>query len=73
MLTLSIPDDIEHQLNALAFGAKSTPEDIVLELVKNYVKQHQFEINQQHEEDQALQIHEQIMDQYAETFQNLTQ
>lgn len=73
MLTLKIPDDIEQQLNTLAVSAKSTPTDIVLTLVQNYVKQHQLEINQQHEEDEALQIHEQLMDQYAETFQKLAQ
>ncbi len=72
MLTLKIPDDIEQQLNTLAVSAKSTPTDIVLTLVQNYVEQHQNELKQ-HEEDEALQIHEQLMDQYAETFQKLAQ
>jgi len=73
MLNLQIPDDIEQQLNALAISAQSTASEIVLSLVQDYVKQHQQELNQQHEEDGALQIHEQLMDQYAETFQKLAQ
>jgi len=73
MLNLQIPDDIEQQLNALAISAQSTASEIVLSLVQDYVKQHQQELNQQHEEEEALQIHEQLMDQYAETFQKLAQ
>jgi len=73
MLNLQIPDDIEQQLNALAISAQSTASEIVLSLVQDYVKQHQQELNPQHEEDEALQIHEQLMDQYAETFQKLAQ
>lgn len=68
MLNLQIPDDIEQQLNALAISAQSTASEIVLSLVQDYVKQHQ-----QHEEKEALQIHEQLIDQYAETFQKLAQ
>jgi len=73
MLNLEIPDDIEQQLNALAINAQSTASEIVLSLVQDYVKQHQQELNQQHEEEETLQIHEQLMDQYAETFQKLAQ
>jgi|GEM_PF-848731 len=73
MLNLQIPDDIEQQLNTLAISAQSTASAIVLSLVQDYVKQHQQELNQQHEEKEALQIHEQLMDQYAETFQKLAQ
>lgn len=73
MLNLQIPDDIEQQLNALAISAQSTASEIVLSLVQDYVKQHQQELNQQNEEEEALQIHEQLMDQYAETFQKLAQ
>lgn len=73
MLNLQIPDDIEQQLNALAISAQSTASEIVLSLVQDYVKQHQQAISQQHEEEETLQIHEQLMDQYAETFQKLAQ
>lgn len=73
MLNLQIPDDIEQQLNALAINAQSTASEIVLSLVQDYVKQHRQELNQQHEEEETLQIHEQLMDQYAETFQKLAQ
>jgi len=73
MLNLQIPDDIEQQLNALAISAQSTASEIVLSLVQDYVKQHQQELNQQNEEEEALQIHGQLMDQYAETFQKLAQ
>lgn len=73
MLNLQIPDDIEQQLNALAISAQSTASEIVLSLVQDYVKQHQQELNQQNEEEEALQLHGQLMDQYAETFQKLAQ
>jgi len=73
MLNLQIPDDIEQQLNALAINAQSTASEIVLSLVQDYVKQHQQELNQQHEEEEALQIHEQLIDLYVETFQKLAQ
>ncbi|MDO9161550.1 MAG: hypothetical protein Q8N35_10105 [Methylococcaceae bacterium] len=73
MLNLQIPDDIEQQLNALAISAQSTVSESVLSLVQDYVKQHRQELNQQHEEKEALQIHEQLMGQYAETFQKLAQ
>ena len=69
MMTLTIPDDIAQQLNIVAQNSKVTPTEFVLSLLKNAINQQNLE----NEEADALLIHEQLMEQYADTFQKLAQ
>ena len=68
MMTLTIPDDLEVPLNIAAKNQHMTPLEFVVGLLKKNLEQQSV----QDDEDVML-IHEQLMEQYAETFEKLAQ
>jgi hypothetical protein len=68
MMTLTIPDELETQLNTIARNRQISPIEFVIELLKSNFDQQAV----QNDAD-ALVIHEQLMMQYAETFEKLAQ
>lgn len=68
MMTLTIPDDLEMPLNIAAKNQHMTPLEFVIGLLKKSLEQQAIQ-----EDDEALLIHEQLMEQYAETFEKLAQ
>jgi uncharacterized protein (DUF1778 family) len=71
MMTLTIPDEIEEQLKKAAKISQVTPTEFVLALLQNAVNKPLVDKNEA--DDEALLIHEQLMDQYTEAFQKLAQ
>lgn len=67
MMTLTIPDDLEMPLSIAAQNKHMTPLEFVVGLLKKNFEQ------PVQEDDEALLIHEQLMEQYAETFEKLAQ
>ena len=43
MMTLTIPDDVEHELNIVAKNSQMTPTDFVFSLLQNAFKQQKTE------------------------------
>lgn len=72
MMTLIIPDDIEQQLKAAAKDSHIAPTEFVLLLLQNALKQ-QDAVMTISDDDEALLIHEQLMESYADAFQKLAQ
>ena len=70
MITLTIPDNIEQDIKAIAATEKHATDEMALQLIVEAIEQHK---KQQADEDDALKIHEQLIDQYADTFEKLTQ
>ncbi len=68
MMTLTIPDDLEVPLNIAAKNQHMTPLEFVVGLLKKNLEQQAVQ-----DDDDALLIHEQLMEQYAETFEKLAQ
>ena len=68
MMTLTIPDDLEMPLSIAAKNKHMTPLEFVVSLLKKNLEQQTIQ-----EDDEALLIHEQLMEQYAETFEKLAQ
>ena len=68
MMTLTIPDDLEVPLNIAAKINLMTPLEFVVGLLKKNLEQQAIQ-----DDDEALLIHEQLMEQYAETFEKLAQ
>lgn len=68
MMTLTIPDDLEMPLSIAAQNKHMTPLEFVVGLLKKNLEQQTVQ-----EDDEALLIHEQLMEQYAETFEKLAQ
>lgn len=68
MITLTIPDDLEMPLSIAAKNKQMTPLEFVVGLLKKNLEQQTIQ-----DDDEALLIHEQLMDQYAETFEKLAQ
>ena len=68
MMTLTIPDDLEVPLNIAAKNNHMTPLEFVAGLLKKNLEQQAIQ-----DDDEALLIHEQLMEQYAETFEKLAQ
>lgn len=68
MMTLTIPDDLEAPLNIAAKNQHMTPLEFVIGLLKKNIEQQAVQ-----DDDEALLIHEQLMEQYAETFEKLAQ
>jgi creatinine amidohydrolase/Fe(II)-dependent formamide hydrolase-like protein len=71
MMTLTIPDEIEEQLKKVAKINQVTPSEFVLALLQNAVNKQLIDKNES--DDEALLIHEQLMEQYTEAFQKLAQ
>jgi hypothetical protein len=71
MMTLTIPDEIEEQLKKAAKIDQVTPSEFVLALLQNAVNKQLIDKNES--DDEALLIHEQLMEQYTEAFQKLAQ
>lgn len=71
MMTLTIPDDIEEQLKKAAKISEVTPTEFVLTLLQNAVNKQLIDKNGT--DNEALLIHEQLMEQYTDTFQKLAQ
>ena len=67
-MTLTIPDDLEVPLNIAAKNNHMTPLEFVVGLLKKNLEQQAIQ-----DDDEALLIHEQLMEQYAETFEKLAQ
>ena len=70
-MTLTIPDEIEEQLKKAAKINQVTPSEFALALLQNAVNQQLLDKNES--DDEALLIHEQLMEQYTEAFQKLAQ
>lgn len=68
MITLTIPDNIEQDIKDLAAAEKHATDEMALQLIMEAIAQHK---KQQADEDDALNIHEQLMDDYADTFEKL--
>lgn len=68
MMTLTIPDDLEMPLSIAAKNKHMTPLEFVVGLLKKNLEQQAIQ-----EDDEALLIHEQLMEQYTETFEKLAQ
>ena len=68
MMTVTIPDDLEMPLSIAAKNKHMTPLEFVVSLLKKNLEQQTIQ-----EDDEALLIHEQLMEQYAETFEKLAQ
>ena len=68
MMTLSIPDDLELPLKIASKNNIMTPLEFVVGLLKKNLEQQAIQ-----DDDEALLIHEQLMEQYAETFEKLAQ
>jgi hypothetical protein len=64
MLSLTIPDELKIQLNAVTSKKQISPTG----LLKNNAEQQTAQ-----DDAEALLIHEQLMDQYTETFEKLAQ
>ncbi len=71
MMTLTIPDEIEEQLKKAAKISKVTPTEFVLTLLQNAVNKQLIDKNGT--DNEALLIHEQLMEQYTDAFQKLAQ
>jgi len=71
MMTLTIPDEIEEQLKKVSKINQVTPSEFVLALLQNAVNKQLLDKNES--DDEALLIHEQLMEQYTEAFQKLAQ
>jgi len=68
MITLTIPDNIEQDIKDLAAIEKHATDKMALQLIVEAIAQHK---KQQADEEDALKIHEQLIDQYADTFEKL--
>jgi hypothetical protein len=68
MMTLIIPDDIEQQLKIAAKNSHTPPTEFILSLLQNALKQQNIS-----DDDEALLIHEQLMETYTDAFQKLAQ
>jgi hypothetical protein len=68
MLSLKIPDGLKIQLNAVISKKQISPTDFIIGLLKNNAEQQAAQ-----DDAEALLIHEQLMDQYTETFEKLAQ
>ena len=68
MMTLTIPDELEMPLSIAAQNKHMTPLDFVIGLLKKNLEQQSIQ-----DDTDALLIHEQLMEQYAETFEKLAQ
>lgn len=68
MLSLTIPDELETQLNAIASKKQISPTDFIIGLLRSY-----FEQQAAQDDTKTLLIHEQLMEQYADTFEKLAQ
>ena len=68
MLSLTIPDELEAQLNAIASKKQLSPIDFIIGLLRSKVEQQAAQ-----DDAEALFIHAQLMDQYADTFEKLAQ
>jgi hypothetical protein len=71
MMTLTIPDEIEEQLKKAAKIKQVTPTEFVLALLQNAINKPLVDKNEA--DDEALLIHEQLMEQYTDAFQKLAQ
>jgi len=67
MLSLTLPDYIETEVKKLAAAEQHTADEMVLQLIVEALQSHK----KQKDEDDALLIHEQLMDQYSDTFEKL--
>ena len=70
MTTFTLPNNLENEIKHLAETEQRTSQEMVLQLIQEALLLHK---KQQTEEEEALQIHEQLMNQYAETFDKLAQ
>ena len=70
MITLTIPDNIEQDIKDLAATEKHATDEMALQLIVEAIAQHK---KQQADEDDALKIHKQLINQYADTFEKLAQ
>lgn len=68
MLSLTIPDELETQLNAIASKKQISPTDFIIGLLRSNLEQQVVQ-----NDAEALLIHKQLMEQYAETFEKLVQ
>jgi len=68
MMTLTIPDELEMPLSIAAKNNHMTPLNFVIRLLKKNLEQQAVQ-----DDADALLIHEQLMEQYAETFEKLAQ
>lgn len=68
MLSLTIPDELETQLNAIASKKQISPIDFIIGLLRSNLEQQAAQ-----DDTETLLIHEQLMEQYAETFEKLAQ
>jgi hypothetical protein len=68
MMTLTIPAELEMPLSIAAKNKHMTPFEFVIGLLKKNLEQQAAQ-----DEAEALLIHEQLMEQYAETFEKLAQ
>lgn len=71
MMTLTIPDELEMPLSIAAKNNHMTPLNFVIRLLKKNLEQQAVQAVQ--DDADALLIHEQLMEQYAETFEKLAQ
>jgi hypothetical protein len=72
MMTLIIPDEIEQKLKVAAKNSDIPTNEFILSLLQNALKQQDHAMNIS-DDDEALLIHEQLMEQYADAFQKLAQ
>jgi len=68
MMTLTIPDELEMPLSIAAKNKHMTPLEFVIFLLKK-----NLESQAAQDDAEALLIHEQLMEQYTETFEKLAQ
>ena len=68
MLTLDLEPELEMTLASAANREHISANELVKKLISRYLNQ-----NNVREDDDALLIHEQLMNQYAETFERLAQ
>lgn len=69
MLTIDLDPKLELSLEKIARHEQISVNEFVNDLISRYLSNQ----NQANEEDEALLIHEQLMNQYAETFEKLAQ
>lgn len=68
-MNLTIPDELVSSLNIAAKNKQMTPLEFVIELLKRNLEQSTVK----DDDKDALLIHEQLMEQYSETFKKLAQ
>ena len=70
MMTLTLPETLETEIKSLAGAEHQSTEEMAFKLIAEAIQSHKKQLSN---DNSALEIHEQLMAQYADTFNKLAQ